>query len=211
MESQQDAIYPIMANKDSKWTVEYRKQWNREYRARVKAGEHVPNKRVEDSKWNDRNFRRAYDVSRNSKLAELKQMEKVSFDEVKTSSGKRPNYNKLEKEELLKKWIEHIKEGKDVSHPYLELTLDYKPEHKRPYMRLINRRSWSCHTTIQSRATQRLWMFLTFQAVLLSESWWIRPSGLWETTDLATTMLTKTIVKILFWVFWERMVCLHLS
>lgn len=133
MENPQDAMYPILANKESKWNNEYRKQWNREYRAKIKSGEHIPHRRVEDSKWNDRNFRKAYDVSRNTKIAELKQQEKISFDEIKTLDGKRPNYSKSEKEELLKKWIELIKQGQDVSHPYLELSLDYKPQQKRSY------------------------------------------------------------------------------
>lgn len=129
----QEPTYPILANKTRKWTSEYRKQWNKEYRAKIKAGQITPNKRVEESKWNDPNFRKSYDVSRSAKIAEEKLEAKLSFDAP--PSGKRPNYTKSEKDELLKRWMEMIKNGVDVDHPYLTLCLDYKPQFKRDYLK----------------------------------------------------------------------------
>jgi hypothetical protein len=123
--------YPILAGKASKWTPEYRKQWNKEYRSKIKAGEITPNKRVEESRWDDPEFRRSYDVSRSTKLAEEKLKTKLSFDI--DSNVKRPNYSKAEKEELLKKWVEMLKNGQEVDHPFLTLSLEYKPQYKREY------------------------------------------------------------------------------
>ena len=131
METQENNVYPILANKTSKWATEYRKQWNKEYRAKIKAGDIVPNKRVEESKWNDPEFRKSYDLSRNSKLAEEKLQTKLSFDA--DPNEKRPNYSKTEKDIILKRWIEMLKQGQNVDHPFLVLSLDYKPQYKREY------------------------------------------------------------------------------
>lgn len=131
MEITQDAVYPILAHKTSRWTNEFRKQWNKDYRAKIKSGEHTPNRRVEESKWENPEFRRSYDVSRNTKIAEEKRQIKVSFDP--SPNGKRPNYTKQEKEEILKRWIELIRQGENPDHPYMVLSLDYKPQFKREY------------------------------------------------------------------------------
>lgn len=128
--------YPISENKVSKWTAEFRKEYNKKYRQQVKNGERTPNKYVENSKWNDRDFRKTYETSRRHKIAEEVFEKKVSLEpELITSrhTGRRPNYSQLEKDELLKKMIEMLKQGQDVDHPYLMLTLDYKPEQKRDY------------------------------------------------------------------------------
>ena len=124
--------YPILENKVSKWTREFRCEWNKQYREGVKAGTITPTRHKTDSKWEDPEFRRAYDVSRNTKLAEEKQEKKVSFEAVKNRNGKRPNYSNEERAQILKKMLEAIKNGNEApDHPYLEITLHYK--NKRDY------------------------------------------------------------------------------
>ena len=123
--------YPIRENKKSEWTPEYRKEWNRRYRQEIKEGKRQPVKRGDQpSKWEDRQFRRAYDEARLKKLAEEKTEKKMSFEEV---AEKRPNYTQKEKGEILKKLLDMVKEGKDPAHPYFELSLTVKKEFKRKY------------------------------------------------------------------------------
>jgi hypothetical protein len=123
--------YPIRENKTSEWTPEFRKEWNRRYRQEIKEGKRQPNKRSDEpSKWEDKQFRRAYDDARLKKLAEEKTEKKMSFEEL---SDKRPNYTQNEKAEILKKLLEMVKDGKEPAHPYFELTLSVKKEFKRSY------------------------------------------------------------------------------
>lgn len=123
--------YPLRQNQTSKWTPEFRREWNRKYRQEIKEKKRTPIKRNEQpSKWEDKAFRRAYDDARLKKIADERTEKKLSFQEF---ADKRPNYNKKEKTEILKKLIQMIREGKEPAHPYFELALVIKKEFKRSY------------------------------------------------------------------------------
>lgn len=122
--------YPILANKTSKWTPEFRRQWNKEYRQKIKNGEVQPVKRKDEpSKWDDPEFRKAYDDARLKKLAEEKLEKKMSFEEI----DKRPNYTLQEKQVILSKLLDMVKNGQDPYHPYFQIGLLVKPEVRRVY------------------------------------------------------------------------------
>lgn len=122
--------YPIKKeNVPSRWTPEYKVEWNREYRKKVKDGKIKPVKRGEPSKWDDPAFRKAYDESRKKKLAEQRKDQKMNAP----SADKRPNYTDEEKAIILQKILDDLKQGKDNTHPHFELTLKVRDSVKRHY------------------------------------------------------------------------------
>lgn len=116
-----EAEYPMRKN-DSKWTSEYRKEWNREYRKKIKEGKINPIKRTDKpSKWDDKDFRKKYDQSRKEKLNAEKKEKKINLVDV--MDGARPNFTKEEKEIILEKMLNEIKDGKKPTHPYFKIGL----------------------------------------------------------------------------------------
>jgi len=117
---EENVEYPLKKG-DSKWTDEYRKQWNREYRKKIKEGKIQPTKRKDvPSKWDDKNYRRAFDNARKTKIAEEKKLKKMSQTDP---NQPRPNFTNQEKEQILKKMLEDVKDGKNPTHPFFELGL----------------------------------------------------------------------------------------
>jgi hypothetical protein len=123
-----DDDYSPRGRGDKKWTSEYRKAWNKEYREKIKSGEIKPMKRVTDSKWQDREFRRAYDEARKKRINEKKTVEKIE-----SPPEKRPNYTKAEKEIIMTEMIKKIRAGETPYHPHFELALATKKEAIRNY------------------------------------------------------------------------------
>lgn len=125
---QLEVQYPIRSQTDKKkWTPEFRREWNKEYRLRVKNGEHTPMKRTDSSKWKDKTFRAAYDKARHNVMSE-KRFETMTAFEPPPSSK---NYTQKEKDTILKQMIEKIQNGEEYDHPYFKLSLAVKPEFKR--------------------------------------------------------------------------------
>lgn len=127
--------YPMRdGSKTSKWSdPEFRKMWNRDYRQQIKEGKREPRKRSEEpSKWNDPIFRNAYDKARKQKLNEEKKEKKLSFEDVE----KKPNFTNEEKQVILDKMIEMIRQGKTPTHPFFELSLSIKKDYKRKQSRI---------------------------------------------------------------------------
>lgn len=123
--------YPLRdESKQSKWTDEFRREWNRKYRREIKEGLRQPHKSDKPSKWDNPAFRKAYEEARRKKLDEEKLEKKMSFDQV---DEKRPNYTSEEKKLILNKMFDMIREGKEPVHPYFELSLNVKPKFKRKY------------------------------------------------------------------------------
>lgn len=110
--------YPLRQS-ETKWTSEYRKEWNREYRRKIKEGLIQPVKRKEEpSKWDDKQFRKAYDDARKKKINEEKKQQKLNgVSEV------RPNFTQEEKDFILNRLIDEIKNGNEPTHPYFKLGL----------------------------------------------------------------------------------------
>lgn len=133
MSSENIVTYPIRGKEKSKWQdPEFRKMWNRQYRAQIKEGERQPTRRSDEpSKWEDKDFRNAYDKARQEKLAQDRKQKKMSFEE----SEKRPNYTQDEKDEILQKLLDMVREGKNPVHPYFQLSLAVKDDLKRSYSR----------------------------------------------------------------------------
>lgn len=120
MSDNEKVEYPLRKD-NNKWTSEYRKQWNREYRKKIKEGKIQPVKRKENpSKWEDKDFRKKYDQSRKEKLNAEKKERKINLLDV---DGNRPNFNKDEKQIILDKMIDEIKQGKTPNHPYFKIGL----------------------------------------------------------------------------------------
>lgn len=125
--------YPLRENKTSQWTPEFRREWNRKYRQEIKEGKRQPRKQSDKpSKWDDKQFRRAYDEARAAKILQQKTEKKLSFDVAEST---RPNYTTAEKQQILDKFVEMIREGSTPSHPYFQLALTVRPEFKRVYPR----------------------------------------------------------------------------
>lgn len=122
-------VFPIRKNTEKRWTPEFRKEWNRQYREKIKNGTHVPAQRptTPDSKWNDPLFRKAYDKARIESLKEKKFEKQTSFDQ---STTPQKHYTKTQKKAILDKMLELHKNGQDYSHPHLVLTLALKDEFK---------------------------------------------------------------------------------
>ena len=120
--------YPLRGQVEKqKWTPEFRREWNKEYRQRIKNGEHTPMKRTESSKWKDKEFRAAYDKSRQNVMSEKRFETMTSFQPPPSSK----NYTQKEKETILQQMLEKVKNGENFEHPYFKLTLEIKPEYKR--------------------------------------------------------------------------------
>lgn len=130
-ESNVEVEYPIRKNKKAEWTPEFRKEWNRQYRKEIKLGLRKPVARASNSKWKDPVFRKSYESLRSKKIAQERTEKKMSFNDE--SFAKRPNFTKAEKEEILNKMIELIREGKDPEHPFFTLSLAVKKQYKRVY------------------------------------------------------------------------------
>lgn len=113
--------YPLREGKVSKWTREYKIQYDREYRQKIKDGLITPRVIKEDSKWRDKEFRNAYDKSRKQKKSIEKHNVKMDIEQCKERV--RPNYNKEQKEIILMQMLDDIKQGKEPSHPYFKLGL----------------------------------------------------------------------------------------
>ena len=123
----ENVSYPLRKG-DTKWTPEYRKEWNKQYRQKVKAGEVVPQKRptTAESKWNDPEWRKSYDKARLDSIKQQKFEEKTSFNPNQTYK----NYSKAQKQVILEKMLELLKNGQDYSHPHFVLSLSLKDEFK---------------------------------------------------------------------------------
>jgi hypothetical protein len=125
--------YP-MRNKEevSKWKdPEFRKEWNRQYRKELREGKRQATSRSDQpTKWQDPLFRRAYDQARSKKLIQDKTDKKMSLDDV---GDKRPNYSQKQKEEILNRMLDMVREGKQPTHPYFQLALAVKKEFVRKY------------------------------------------------------------------------------
>lgn len=96
--------YPLR-NGDNKWTPEYRREWNKQYRQKVKSGEIIPKKRSETSRWDDPEWRKEYDKARIEKLRQDKFEEKTSFVPLENPQ----HYSKKEKEVILGKMLDLFK------------------------------------------------------------------------------------------------------
>lgn len=118
--------YPLREGKVSKWTREYKIEYDREYRRKIKEGLIKPIVRKTDSKWKDPEFRKAYDIARSKKRTEFKQEEKM-----KNPSKDRVNYHKDQKEAIFQQMIADIRNGKEPDHPHFKLTLVLKERRSR--------------------------------------------------------------------------------
>ena len=128
-ETTQTVTYPLRKeNGEKKWTPQFRQQWNKEYRDKIKSGELVPHVResTKQSKWNDPNFRKAYDRARLDALKEKSFQERTSFDQNEPFK----HYSKEQKMAILNKMVELIKDGKDHSHPHFDLNITLKDQFK---------------------------------------------------------------------------------
>lgn len=111
----------------AKWTPEYRAEWNRQYRKRIKDGQHVPKTRkATKTVAEKKEARRLYDRSRKEKLKEQRREERLEVD-----TPKPVNFHKEDKEEILRRLINALREGKEATHPIFELTLKVKDSAKR--------------------------------------------------------------------------------
>lgn len=117
--------YPLR-NGDNKWTPEYRREWNKQYRQKVKSGEIIPKKRSETSRWDDPEWRKEYDKARIEKLRQDKFEEKTSFVPLENPQ----HYSKKEKEVILGKMLDLFKRGENFSHPHFVLAIALKDEFK---------------------------------------------------------------------------------
>lgn len=108
--------YPL--RKTPTWDKEKRIQWNREYRARIKSGEHIPKKK-DESKWDNKEYRKQYDRVRKDVLLAKKKDERIN----NPNPDERPNYSKEEKEIILERMLNDIREGKESNHPHWKLGL----------------------------------------------------------------------------------------
>lgn len=127
--------YPMRdETKKSKWNdPEFRKEWNKNYRKQIKEGKREPIKRSEEpSKWDNPLFRGAYDKARQEKLAQDRKEKKLSFEEI---ADKKPNYTNEEKQIILDKMLEMVRQGKKPVHPYFELSLSVKNDYIRKQSR----------------------------------------------------------------------------
>jgi hypothetical protein len=110
--------FPLRGKNESKWTREYKIEYDREYRKKIKQGLIQPNHTKPDSKWKNPDFRKAYDISRREKIKGEREEKKI-----KGTEEKRPNFNIEQKQVILQQMIEDLKQGKEASHPYFKLGL----------------------------------------------------------------------------------------
>lgn len=145
LEETTNASYPLRSG-DKKWTPEYRKEWNKQYRQKVKSGEIVPNRRpsTEDSRWNDPDFRKNYDKARLDAIRQQKFEEKTSFNPEQSFK----HYSKEQKQVILEKMLDLIRKGEDYSHPHFVLTISLKDEFK--YKRKTKHSSGDSDDSIQN-------------------------------------------------------------
>ena len=118
----------IEIKSENKWTDDYRRAWNKEYREKIKSGEIKPSKRVIDSKWQDKDFRKAYDEARKKRINDKKTVEKIE-----SPPEKRPNYTVGEKEIILAQMIKTVRAGGNAHHPHFELALITRKDAVRSY------------------------------------------------------------------------------
>lgn len=125
-ETLSEPIYPAV-KKETKWDAKARAEWNRQYRADIKAGIRTPVKKSEkESKWEDKEYRKAYDRKRKEVLNGIKKEKKINEP---NSLEKRPNYTSEEKSIILERMLQ----DKTYEHPHFELGLLTKTTAKRAY------------------------------------------------------------------------------
>jgi len=129
-ETLSEPVYPA-PKKEKKWDAKARAEWNRQYRAEIKAGIRKPIKKSDKvSKWNDVEYRKAYDRKRKDTLNAIKKEKKLNEPSL---VEKKPNYTMDEKKIILERMLENIKEGKGFEHPHFELGLLTRKTAKRSY------------------------------------------------------------------------------